>query len=217
MLDAAVIMDQKQSPGLIEVPCMQTLRALAAEVPADEAIVELGSFMGRSTAILALGASEGHGAQVHAFDPWEDGPEVDSSYAATAPTVADYRLPETRAAFDAHMMRTGASEQVTAHVCTAVEGAKAYDGPAVGLLWVDALHDYDSVVADLKAWLPKMAKAAVVVLHDVGDPRYAVLEAAEAAFTRTKALREKWAWDGREIVLWAKQPAKRGFAVIRTR
>ena len=223
MIDAAVIMDQRQSPGLIEVPCMNALRALAAEVPADQAVVELGSYRGRSTAVLALGASEGNGAEVHAFDPWEDGAEIDPAYVATAKSVAEYREPSTRAAFAEHMQRTGAEEHVTAHICTGVDGAKNWEGPAVGLLFVDALHDYESVLADLRAWLPKMAPHAVVVLHDTDDVRYAVNEAAEVAFTRTATLRKKWAWDQREIHPWSKNEGKapearrRGFGIVRTR
>lgn len=222
-INAAMVMDQRQSPGLIEVPCMQALRRLAAEVPPNEAIVELGSYLGRSTAILALGSSEGAGVEVLAVDPWETAAETDPDYTATAPSVAEYRLPETRRAFEQHMQATGAAEYVTVHQATGVEAAKTYDGPPVGLLWHDALHDHDSVFADLKAWLPKMAKTAVVVLHDTDDHRYQVNEAAEAAFTRTAALRKKWAWDGREVHPWAKNVGKapearrRGFAIVRTR
>lgn len=215
-IDAAAIMDQQRSPGLIEVPLMQELRRLAALVPADQAIVEVGSFKGRSTAILALGASEGHGAQVHAYDPWENG-TIPDGYEKAARTVPEYVLSETRQAFDEHLARVGVTDLVTAHQQPAVDGAKDYDGPKVGLLFHDGLHRLEDVRDDLKAWLPKMAATAIVVCHDIGDPNFAVLAGAEAAFTRTKALRDKWAWDGRSLHPWAKNPAKRGYVVVRTR
>lgn len=223
MLNETAILDQKLAPGLIENPCRDRLIVEAMHVPADLAIVELGSFKGRSTGHLALGSQRGHGAKVHAFDPWDEAPPVEGWYLGSAPSVAEYREPSTREAFERHMNETGAAEYVTAHQMTAVEGAKAWTGPKVGLLFHDALHDYGSVFADLKAWLPHMARAAVVVLHDTDDPRYQVLEAAEAAFTRTKTLRERWDWPGREVVPWAKNEGKapeqrrRGFTVVRTR
>lgn len=215
-LNAEMILDQKQAPGLIENPCRDVLVDLASKVPTGQAIVELGSFKGRSTGHLALGSSRGAGVPVHAFDPWEQGTMPDG-YVDLAKPHAEYLHDETRRAFEAHMVATGANQYVTAHQANAVDGANEYDGPPVGLLFHDALHDYDSVFGDLKAWLPKMAKTAVVVLHDVGDPNFQVDAAAEAAFTRTKPLREKWDWGGRDIRLWPKNPAKRGFVIVRTR
>ena len=221
-LDVEAILSQQIAVGLIENPCRDTLIDLASQVPADEAIVELGSFKGRSTAHLALGSHRGHGAPVHAFGPWGTGDELDAeNLAASAAHL--YRLSETRQTFEAHMARTSADRYVTAHQATAVAGAKTWRGPKVGLLFHDALHDYDSVFADLKAWLPKTAKDAVVVLHDTDDVRFAVNQAAEAAFTRTKTLAAKWAWDAREIHPWAQNEGKapkdrrRGFVVVRTR
>lgn len=223
MLNADMIRDQKRSPGLVENPCRDALIDLASKVPVDEAIVELGSYMGRSTAHLALGSSLGNEAPIHAFDPWEKGEELPADYIQTAPSIEDYRRSATREAFEQHMKDTGADAYVTAHQTTGVDGSKEYDGPKVGLLFHDAIHDEDSVFADLKAWLPHMAKDAVVVLHDTDDVRYGVEAGAEKAFTRTKALREKWDWDGRENHPWAKNDGKaldarrRGFVIVRTR
>ncbi len=215
-LNVDAITDQKIAVGLIENPCRDALIELASQVPADQAIVELGSFRGRSTGHLALGSHRGNGAPVHAFDPWDEG-VIPDGYERHARSVVEYTRSETREAFDAHMKLTGASEYVTAHQATATDGAKDYDGPKVGLLFHDALHDYDNVFNDLKAWLPHMARNAVVVLHDVGDPSFEVDKAAGDAFTRTKTLRDRWDWEGREIHLWAKQPNKRGFVIVRTR
>lgn len=223
MIDADAILDQKRSPGLIENPLRDVLVDLAAQVPADQAVVELGAYMGRSTGHLALGVSRGHGAQVHTYDPWENADPLPEGYIDTAASVADYAKSETRQAFERHMAETGAGEYVTAHQMTGVEGAKAWRGPKVGLLFHDSLHDYESVLADLRAWLPKMAPHAVVVLHDTDDVRYAVNEAAEVAFTRTATLRKKWAWDQREVRPWAKnegrapEDRRRGFVIVRTR
>jgi len=211
-LDAAAILDQKRSPGLIENPCRDALLELAAAVPADQAIVELGSFMGRSTGHLVLGAQRGNGAHVHAVDPWETADELPESYVAHSPSVAQYGLSETREAFEAHMAEVGATGHFTAHQATAVQAGEAWDGPKVGLLFHDALHRLADVRDDLKAWLPHLADQAVIVLHDVGDPTFGVEAGAKAALGRRKA----WDWAGREIHLWPKNPEKRGFLIVRT-
>ena len=215
-LDVNAITDQAIAVGLIENGLRDFLIEAAAKVPAGLAIVELGSFKGRSTGHLALGSHRGAGVTVRAYDPWETAPPLPEGYINAARTVAEYNRSETREAFLSHMIQTGANRYVKAHQMTAVDGGKSYDGEPVGLLFHDALHDLSSVRDDLKAWLPHMADNALVVLHDVGDPQFQVEAGAKAAFTRTKALRERWDWAGREIQLWAKQPHKRGYLVVRT-
>lgn len=212
MLNIEAITSQRVALGLVENPCCWTLRERAAKVPSDQAIVELGAFKGRSTGWLALGASEGNGARVHSVDPWDDG-SIPAGYRDHAPSVAEYTLSETRKAYEAHLDETGIRPLVEVHQTTAVEAAAAWDGPKVGLLWHDALHRAQDVRDDVRAWLPHMADTAVIVLHDVGDPRLGVEAGAKTALARRKS----WDWEGREIHLWAKQPTRRGFMIVRTK
>lgn len=217
-IDAAAVLDQKIAVGLIENPLRDYLRAAAAGVPAGECVVELGSYMGRSTGHLALGVEEGgRGVRVHAVDPWEQRTDYTDAYLATATTVANYSKSETRLAFERHLASSGAAAHVEVHQGLGVDVAAEWDGPKVGLLFHDALHTEAEVFADLRAWLPHMAEKATVVLHDAGDPRYQVQKGAEKAFTRLKSLRERWDWEGREIRIWQKQPDRRGFLICRTR
>src|SRR5690554_7902537 len=84
-------------PGLVWLAVCERLRALAAQVPADEAIVELGAYTGRATGWLLLGASEGQGAHVTTVDPWtlykprQDTPEELSVLYGRAETYAVFR------------------------------------------------------------------------------------------------------------------------------
>ena len=52
------------------------LAYLASTVPANQAIVELGSWKGKSTAYLAAGSKFGHRASVFAVDHWVGHPEL---------------------------------------------------------------------------------------------------------------------------------------------
>ena len=60
----------KQVWGYLQEDEAQRLTWLAARVPADKAIVEIGSLRGRSTCRLGLGAAAGLGAHVWAIDMW---------------------------------------------------------------------------------------------------------------------------------------------------
>lgn len=211
MLNVEAITNQRIAVGLVENPACWALRDLASEVPADEAIVELGAFKGRSTGWLALGAQNGNGARVVSVDPWENGEEVDADYLDTAVSVREYRMSETRVAYEKHLDATGIRPFVDTIQGTAVEAAKNYAGPPVALLWHDALHRRKDVAADLRAWMPHLTDNAVVVLHDVGDPRFEVEAGARAAIVRRKG----WEWEDREIHLWPKQPDRRGYMIVR--
>lgn len=211
-LNEQAITSQALAPGVVENPCCWRLRDEAARVKADQAIVELGAFKGRSTGWLALGSSRGYHAPVYSIDPWEKG-KIPAGYRDHAPSVADYVKSETREAYEEHLDATGIRPLVTTIQATAVKAAESYDGPPVALLWHDALHRAGDVSADLRAWVPHLADAAVVILHDVGDPRLGVEEGARKALARRKG----FDWQGREIHLWAKQPERRGFLVVHKR
>lgn len=218
MLNVQAITDQKIAVGLVENPCCHRLREYAAKVPADQVIVELGAFKGRTTGWLALGASEGNGASVVSVDPWGDG-VIPEGYIDHVPSVAEYVKSATREAYDAHLAECGISGLVQPIQATATAAAADYDGPKVGLLWHDALHRRGDVRDDLRAWLPHLAKDAVVVVHDVGD---AVLGAGVVAGVEDVFGRRK-CWRSREIVPWVKvnpdgtpRPmGKRGFMVLK--
>lgn len=51
---------------------------------------------------------------------------------------------------------------------TSTELARIWVQP-VGLLFVDAVHEYDAVMADVAAWAPHLARGAVIAFHDWTD------------------------------------------------
>lgn len=202
-------------PGLVELAVCQRLRALAAQVPADEAIVELGAYQGRATGWLLLGASEGQGAHVTTVDPWtlykprQDTPEELSVL---------YGRAETYAVFKQHMDAIGATpDRLTVKRGYAHTIGRKWVGGPVGLLWHDAEHSADAVARDLEAWLPHLSEGAVVVLHDAGNPEYGVVEGA------LRVLGDGWQFedeDGRlhdepQVIRWRKNPQRRGMLVAR--
>lgn len=214
-LNLSAICDQKATPGYVEIPACERLRALAAEVPADRAIVELGAFGGRSTGWLGLGVSEGNGAPIVSIDCWDlrrpgDWPSHAPGY------VKRYSDPEVEASYRAHLETTGVRplvETIKGFSLDVVKTWKAEGRPKIGMLWHDAAHEYDEVVADLRAWLPLLAKDAVVCLHDAGNPRYGVFDAARDVFSKRKT----WDWEGHELHRWPKSPNRRGLLIVRTK
>lgn len=210
-IDVQAVTDQKIAVGAVENPACQRLRALAAQVPAGQVIVEIGAYRGRSTGWLALGASEGNGAHVYSVDPWETRP-LDSwpdGYFDRR-VLAAYSETGVMDAYLAHLADCGVTDLVTPIQGYGETVGKTWTGPKVGLLYHDAEHTTEAVAKDLRAWLPHMADRAVVVLHDAGNPHFGVVDGAKRALGRVKA----WDWAGREIQLWPKHPDRRGILIV---
>lgn len=136
---------------------MECLCLLAALPTAPGAILEIGSFMGRSTVLLAKAAALSGDTEVHAVDPLD------------APSCTD---PDLRGAassaeqFHANLARTGVTHLVQHHRMRSEELARSWAG-ALRLLWIDGDHTLTGARTDLVSFRPHLADGAIVAMHDV--------------------------------------------------
>lgn len=162
--------------GLMSPAECERLSELAAKVPADHAIVEVGSYRGLSSAFLVRG---GAGARVVCIDTWPQPQpgEPDLEHAE--------RQRGALAAFTEYQDRQG--WPVVALRASAVEVAAMWLQP-VGMLFHDAAHDFASVKRDLLAWVPHhLASGGIVAVHDyLGDH----LEETDVALAVADVLRD---------------------------
>jgi predicted O-methyltransferase YrrM len=128
----------------------RVLHAAAAAVAPGEAIVEIGSHHGRSTVIL--GSAKRELTELIAVDPYGDGRWGGGSHALTS--------------FRANLAKHGLERQVHHMRQFGADAGTAWRGEPVGLLFVDGAHDYPTVDADLRAWLPHLSAEASVAMHD---------------------------------------------------
>ena len=69
-------------------------------------------------------------------------------------------------------------------------------GERVELLFVDSSHDRDATIAEFRAWRPRLAPGALVVLHDYGNPAYPGVAEAVAALELTgREHAGLWLWE----------------------
>ena len=60
-----------------------------------------------------------------------------------------------------------------------VEMAKSVKNGSLDFIYIDGDHSYEGVMADLKAWAPKVKKGGLISGHDVLNPAYGVKQAVE--------------------------------------
>ena len=140
------------------------LYQLACKVAPTPNVVELGSWKGRSTAWLASGLRDRGAGQVLAVDTWAG----TSNEPGHARLLAGYAADQLFEEFGANMRRLDLQAQVVAWRMTTLEAARRWDrGVSIGLLHIDAAHDYDSVRADFEHWSPHVVAGGLVVFDDV--------------------------------------------------
>lgn len=146
------------------------LADFAAGVPADQEIVELGVFQGRTALIMAWGAQQGHGAHVTAIDPWDlpgnvyDPPFTDADSRAWA----EYRVNELGYT-DRISLVNAFSHEVAAEWVISPDLIGRGNRP-VGLLFVDGDHTKEGARLDIEAWAPHLAPGATIAVDDYHHP-----------------------------------------------
>lgn len=150
--------------GLVSDESGLRLAELASRVPANEVIIEIGSYRGKSGCYLAEGAKRGKGAKVFCIDAW--------GLPGNETGRFGFANPLTFEAFQAQVKLAGFESDITpVNDFGADAGRKWVHPPMVGLLFIDGNHTYVDVTADLSAWRPHLAKGSVVVFDDYASPK----------------------------------------------
>lgn len=163
MLDIETGVKLRDLEGLIPNYVGTALTELASWVPKDQAIVEIGSYKGKSTCHLAAGAQLTHGAHVTAVDAWDLLGNISGKHG--------YADPATKRAFHSQIARLGFGHHITAINAHSIDAARDWNGPPIGLLYIDGDHTQTGVEQDIEAWTPHLAPTATVAFDDYGTAR----------------------------------------------
>ena len=163
LLTVPILARMKKIQGWLEENEADLLIAVAARalatLPAESAIVEVGSFCGRSTVVLGAAVrSLGVQAKLYAIDP-HDGKvgALDQGIQCLGSTLDRFRR---------NIAEAGLATIVEVIQKRSVD--VVWDKP-IGLLLVDGLHDYASVAHDFYHFEPWLVPGAYVAFHDYAD------------------------------------------------
>lgn len=123
--------------------------------------VEVGCWLGRSTAYMAEEIKRRLlPVDFYAVDTWKGKLTQDGG---TILQDGDDMLP----AFLRNMSRAGVIDYVRPLQMSSLEAAGRFSDHSIDFVFIDGDHEYASVVADIRAWLPKVKPGGTIAGHDI--------------------------------------------------
>lgn len=130
----------------------------ASACPDDGQIVEIGSFRGRSTIVLATAAPDG--VTTVAIDPHagnDRGPQQIDGFAVEAATDFDV--------FHRNLVAARVAQRVR-HVRAFSDRAHAEVIGSIDVLYIDGAHRYRPAEADIRTWGARVRPGGTLLIHD---------------------------------------------------
>lgn len=144
--------------GWLSLDQAARLCAAAAGTHAGQQIVEIGSFRGRSTIVLAASAPEG--VAIVAIDPHagtDRGPQELRGFEIEAGSDHD--------AFTANLDAAGVSHRVR-HIREFSSAAHDAVAGSAAVLYIDGAHRYAPARADIRSWGARVERDGTMLIHD---------------------------------------------------
>jgi hypothetical protein len=146
---------EEDEADLMITACRRALE----EMPPSHAVVEIGSFCGRSTVVLAsVAKAVGPQVRVYAIDPHE------GKIGALDQGLRE--VPPTLQRLERNLERAGVRNQV--EIVLQYPFEVLWDRP-IALLLIDGLHDYVNVARDFLHFEPWVAPGGYIAFHDYAD------------------------------------------------
>lgn len=158
------------------------LEWLAKQASKRNTVIEIGSWMGRSTRAMADNME--HGALLYAVDTWRGsaGPKEVRHQQLLADKPEDWLAN----LFQKNM--EGSKIPVIMEISESLEAAKQFAaaGKKFDMIFIDAAHDYDNVKADILAWRPLLAPGGLLCGHDFDGGRPGVVKAVRELIAKPR-------------------------------
>lgn len=131
---------------------------MIAAAPLDATFVEVGSWLGCSTAFLAIEArNAGKRTRIFAVDTWQGSAnEPDQRKRAEGADL--------QSAWAHNVQKSG--YPVNAIRMPSVDAVRQFPDESLDFVFIDAAHDYASIRKDIVAWLPKVKRGGWLGGHD---------------------------------------------------
>jgi len=154
--------------------------------PDNSIFVEIGSWMGRSTCYMGEGIKNSQkNIKFYAIDTWEGSEEP--QHKETIEKLKNQKL-SLFDTFNFHLKSCEVSEYVTPFQTTSLTAAEQFEDNSLDFVHIDASHDYENVLEDIRAWYPKIKPGGFLTGDDYVINWGGVIRAVNEYFTNKSVL-----------------------------
>lgn len=185
-------------PGWLTDEQAELLHHRAANLPPGARIVEIGSYRGRSTIVLALAVADGVGVTaIDSHDGTNRGPR--QIHGAWDEGQADFL------SFHSNLRAAGVAPRVQ-HIRARSRDALARVDGSIDLLYIDGAHQFRAAAGDIRCWGQRVAEGGTLLVHD-GFSSIGVT----MALLRVLGASGSWEYCGRRgsLVEYRRRPTRR--------
>ena len=162
-------------------------KRIVESVPSGGHIVEVGAWKGASTSYLAVEAQHKK-LRIDVIDNWSGSDEHKNMNDIRENSLFGTFIDNLRPVIN--LINPIRSDSVTA--------SRMYDEESLDAVFIDADHRYESVKADILAWMPKVKKEGILAGHDYMSEYDGVIKAVNETLSRFETIEclsnKCWFW-----------------------
>ncbi len=139
----------------------QLYRDAVESIPDGGTFVEIGCWRGMSLSFFLVEAkNSGKNIKVIGIDHFRGsmGEGILQFQASTENIESECRRNAAKAGYPFEIIR-----------CSSTEAARRFTDGTLDYVFIDGSHDYDSVIADIRAWRPKIKSIGIIAGHDINQ------------------------------------------------
>lgn len=131
------------------------------ELNNKDIMIEIGSYKGQSAVYMATEiCNSNKQIEFYAIDTWEGSQENKEQ-------LSPYFTPNLDNLYNIYLFNIKPVEKyITSIRSDSIKAAQAFRDKSIKIVFIDACHEYDCVVADIQAWLPKVQDGGILAGHD---------------------------------------------------
>jgi len=159
-----------------------------------ETFVEVGVWKGHSVTYLAKGLKERElpNIKVYAVDLWDETYKYDGVNHGTKELYEQRKY--LYEIYNTNVVNAGVRDLINDIKECSWEAAANFEDESLDFVFIDAGHDYDEVIKDIEAWLPKIKPNGIISGHDYANTNCGVKEAVDYKFSKFPIYSEGICW-----------------------
>ena len=167
-------------PGMIELNSGKNLFLLCYLQELQGDVVEIGSWLGRSSVFLAQAVKESNNGKFYAIDHFRGNIGKESLYTNNVP------LGDIKQQYIENLEKANLLNYVDLLDMSSTDAIEHINTNQIRLLFLDGDHTYQGVQKDIDLFIPKMQPGSIIVFDDFSSNFPGVIEAVKGLFVSNK-------------------------------